>query len=291
MACSGAPPPFYLCISSSASLRLCVQRPPALCNPLHRQAKAVATMKPDYRHAVVACRLALMFTAAVRAAPAPDAGQVVVSGPASPRVAYGVARGRRRADCSPSPSARSRRKGATRRCRSACAADKTRAPDEQGRPRHARRPVGPLRVPRAGASPSLTATRDGRLRAGPRGELGRAARSGNPVRRESFLQNGTAPSTRGLSPDPQDWQPISLAEFERAARDRALEIAFDVRATYCRQIDGGDRRRARAAGAEPRLGRPRRKRGRGGSSGTAATTTAKSCRRASTAGGASPTRA
>ena len=45
--------------------------------------------------------------------------------------------------------------------------------------------------------------------------------------REAFLQSKSRATHRGLSSSPEDWQPLSLAEHERAMADRRLEMVID----------------------------------------------------------------
>ena len=56
---------------------------------------------------------------------------------------------------------------------------------------------------------------------------GRAVRWGNRDQREAFLQSKSRATHRGLSSSPEDWQPLSLAEHERAMADRRLEMVID----------------------------------------------------------------
>ena len=52
---------------------------------------------------------------------------------------------------------------------------------------------------------------------------------GQPRQREAFLQTQTKATHSGLSPLPEDWQLVSLSEFERTMADRRLQIAFDFK--------------------------------------------------------------
>ncbi len=57
---------------------------------------------------------------------------------------------------------------------------------------------------------------------------------GEPRQREIFLQTAGRATHAGLSPSPQDWQPVNLQEFERTMADRHLQIAFD----FAQPMDG-----------------------------------------------------
>jgi hypothetical protein len=57
---------------------------------------------------------------------------------------------------------------------------------------------------------------------------------GQPRQREAFLQNKTKATHAGLSSAPEDWQLVSLTEFERAMTDRRLQIAID----FLQPMDG-----------------------------------------------------
>ena len=52
---------------------------------------------------------------------------------------------------------------------------------------------------------------------------------GQPRQREAFLQNKTKAPHAGLSSSPEDWQLLSLKEYDRAMTDRRLQIAIDFR--------------------------------------------------------------
>ena len=83
---------------------------------------------------------------------------------------------------------------------------------------------------------------------------------GQPRQREAFLQNNARATHAGLSPSPDDWQLVSLAEYQRAVADRRLQIAVDFvqpmegKASIVIDDDQGPPR------AEPRL-RPGLRRG------------------------------
>jgi outer membrane protein assembly factor BamB len=51
--------------------------------------------------------------------------------------------------------------------------------------------------------------------------------SGQPRQRETFLQNPAVATHAGLSSSPENWQLVSLAEYQRAMADRRLQIAID----------------------------------------------------------------
>ena len=57
---------------------------------------------------------------------------------------------------------------------------------------------------------------------------------GEPRQRETFLQTAGRATHAGLSPSPEDWQPVNLQEFERTMADRHLQIAFD----FAQPMDG-----------------------------------------------------
>ena len=57
---------------------------------------------------------------------------------------------------------------------------------------------------------------------------------GQPRQREAFLQNKTKATHAGLSSSPEDWQLLSLAEYERAMADRRLQIGID----FTQPMDG-----------------------------------------------------
>ena len=59
-------------------------------------------------------------------------------------------------------------------------------------------------------------------------------RFAQPRQRETFLQTTRMATHGGLSPSPEDWQPVSLQEFERTMADRRLKIAFD----FAQPMDG-----------------------------------------------------
>ena len=52
---------------------------------------------------------------------------------------------------------------------------------------------------------------------------------GQPRQRETFLQNKTKATHAGLSASSQDWQLVSLAEYERTMADRRSQIAIDFK--------------------------------------------------------------
>jgi hypothetical protein len=161
-----------------------------------------------------------------RADVASDVGLVVVSGPASPRVAYGLAR-----DVDglvvtvsvgsfvPDGGDASVRVGLAAE-RSAVLTNKDARVTRAGEADRFE-----FRVPAKSLVDGETAWE--RLRVG-LAEIWAGGPLGQPRQAESFLQSAARATHGGLSADPADWQAISLAEFERAAKDRALEIASDM---------------------------------------------------------------
>ena len=57
---------------------------------------------------------------------------------------------------------------------------------------------------------------------------------GQPRQREAFLQNKAKATHAGLSSSPEDWQLVSLTEYERAMTDRRLQIAIE----FMQPMDG-----------------------------------------------------
>lgn len=169
--------------------------------------------------------------AACAQAPA-DAVLVTISGPASPKVAYGIARDAQGLTLIVSVDSMAAG-GGDSTVRVGLAADKSVVLTDKDARRTRSGPADrfEFRV----SSESLVNNESGwqSLRVGMAVSWAGGA-LGQPRQVESFLQSGARAPHSGLSANPADWQTINLVEFERAARDRALEIAFQ----FEKPIDG-----------------------------------------------------
>lgn len=192
-------------------------------------------MNIHFRRALITLAFTVTCTGAARGQTAPDDGLVVVSGPASPRVAYTLSRDNDTLTLTVAVESFAPT-GGDSTVQVGLAADKTVRLSNKG--------ARAMRIVRSGNTDRyefrvpaewLVNSEAGwqLLRLGfevswEGGPFGQARQ------RESFLQSSARAAHGGLSSNPTDWQPISLAEFERAAADRRLQIAFD----YNQPLDG-----------------------------------------------------
>jgi hypothetical protein len=193
----------------------------------------------------------------------PDEEMVVVSGVASPRVAYGLSheRGTLTVRISVASFETPANEGGIG-VQLGLAADKavTLSEKEAMVTKTAQAVVYQFRVPEG----KLVAVKEDwdKLRMGitvswPGGPFGQ------PRQRESFLQSKTKVPHASLSALPEDWQLVSLAEYERSMADRRTQIAFDFnqpvegKASIVIEDEKGNRVRNLISGRELAKGKQR----------------------------------